>query len=83
MQKEATRVLHTADNIVQHKVDRMEPMGENKRFGSEASSAVRTTKSMILAGQSLRHGIFPWGKWWAHQDSNLGQTDYESATLTN
>jgi len=21
--------------------------------------------------------------WWAHQDSNLGQTDYESATLTN
>ena len=23
------------------------------------------------------------GKWWAHQDSNLGQTDYESATLTN
>jgi hypothetical protein len=22
-------------------------------------------------------------KWWAHEDSNLGQTDYESATLTN
>ncbi len=22
-------------------------------------------------------------KWWAHQDLNLGQTDYESATLTN
>ncbi len=22
-------------------------------------------------------------KWWAHRDSNPGQTDYESATLTN
>ena len=22
-------------------------------------------------------------KWWAHQDSNLGPTDYESAALTN
>jgi len=21
--------------------------------------------------------------WWAHQDLNLGQTDYESAALTN
>ena len=23
------------------------------------------------------------GIWWAHQDSNLGPTDYESAALTN
>ena len=28
-------------------------------------------------------GLVAWEAWWAHQDSNLGPSDYESDALTN
>ena len=36
-------------------------------------------------GADYQQGLPDSGKkdWWAHQDSNLGPTDYESGALTN
>ena len=33
--------------------------------------------------RELRAGLVVWESWWAHQDSNLGPSDYESDALTN
>ena len=32
--------------------------------------------------QTMITAVVPFRNWWAHQDSNLGQTGYEPAALT-
>ena len=55
----------------------------SKLYRLEIREVIRCSGKYLSVFNLLIFKYFLSLKWWAHQDLNLGPTDYESAALTN
>jgi hypothetical protein len=81
--------LYQPDLLTSHHARRgfnLELTYTRPRLGANLILVCRMRLELMLAAAPIRWAdpaTFQEGSWWAHQDLNLGPTDYESAALTN